>query len=796
MRAAGRGATGLSLVVAVLLAAVAAVLGKVWAPGAIASGVGAAMATLAVVWTTRTSDRLAVRDAKLRSLSTAVRTIDRGRLPQVAELRDPIALGVHPAPIGKGGPADRCPAFVPRDIGDQLMAAVLRDRFVLLVGESTAGKSRAAYEAVMAVAPGFRLIEPLHREAAPVATALAADTPGSVLWLDDLERFLGSGGLTGAAMSNVLEAGEDRLIIATIRSQEHARFSGRPTVAFEGLDRETLRQGWDVLRLATRLDLPRQWSVTEMRRAQRSSDPRIAHALEHAARFGVGEYLAAGPQLLAEVREGWAPGGHPRGSALVHAAVDARRAGINRPLPPALLHQLHEPYLRQRGGALLRPESLDAALAWATAPLHATSSLLVPCDDGYVAFDYLVDTLDKERVPADALDALIDFATGHEAVDLGDLAWGWLLHDQARAAFQHASNAGIYKGTKRLYELISEGSGGEMAAARFAEQTASSLSAQLGEDHPDTLGTRMLAIKGVAFATDKRSGLQPLTELAERATRVLGAQHERTLLIWTYLAVLTGFSGDTHGAAAQFAHLADQYATVFGPDHELTVSRRIGRAWWTRQSGDPEDAARMLSTALDDATHRGTMSMAEIYSLRSLLASTLADAGDHPRALHQWAELITEMDRDHGASSWMSLRARTGRADCIGQAGDPGMAARLLDDLDAEVARMKASDSWLAFTIACERAWWTGMAGDPHTAIEQLTELLSRSMSSHDENAEPHVTDAQCQLAYWRATQNEPTGAVTQLEELIAHAAAALEPRAKVLLAAYRERERLRSLTT
>jgi hypothetical protein len=51
----------------------------------------------------------------------------------------------------------------------------------------------------------------------------------------------------------------------------------------------------------------------------------------------------------------------------------------------------------------------------------ATSSLLILADGGFLAFDYLIDAVGKERMPADALDALI--ATPGEALDVGQLAW-------------------------------------------------------------------------------------------------------------------------------------------------------------------------------------------------------------------------------------------------------------------------------------------------------------------------------------------------------------------------------------
>ncbi len=83
----------------------------------------------------------------------------------------------------------------------------------------------------------------------------------------------------------------------------------------------------------------------------------------------------------------------PRGAALVAAAVDCRCAGLHEPVPSTLLTELAENHLARRQGPLLRPESLSAALEWATAVSHGTSSLLLPTSQPgfYLAFDYLVD---------------------------------------------------------------------------------------------------------------------------------------------------------------------------------------------------------------------------------------------------------------------------------------------------------------------------------------------------------------------------------------------------------------------
>jgi hypothetical protein len=474
MRTIGLGGRGWVFIgAAVVLAGMSVVVGRLWLPGALASGVGAAIVVVTGVWVSRGTSSLATRDDQRRAVPGRVYLNRHGRLPLVQEFDDPVVLGVHPA-AGPGRTGmSRCPPLIARDFGPSLPEILRRDRFVLLVGESTAGKSRAAYELISAELAGYRLVQPCGRDAVLEAARIAADTPRAVLWLDDLERFLGSGGLTGASVQTVLNAGGSaRYIVATMRSEEYAKFSGRAP-GLESMSRDVLRQGWDVLRLAARVEVPRMWSAAEITRARLVQDDlRLAEAVRHAGEFGVAEYLAAAPQLLAEWRDAWAPGCHPRGAALVHAAVDARRAGVHRPLPLPVLLQMHEPYLERAGGSRLRPESVEEAVTWATTALYATSSLLLPEGDGFLAFDYLIDAVGKDRVPGSAIEALVAFAVPAEALDIGQIAWSWSLIGPADSAFRRAEAGGLFEGTERRCGLIDDSNGGTSGALRFAEVAA------------------------------------------------------------------------------------------------------------------------------------------------------------------------------------------------------------------------------------------------------------------------------------------------------------------------------------
>ena len=84
-------------------------------------------------------------------------------------------------------------------------AAAERGGFVLLVGGSSVGKTRCAAEAVRALLPDWWLVHPAR--AAEISALAAAPTPQTVVWLDELQRYLdGEHGLTGAVVRALLNA--------------------------------------------------------------------------------------------------------------------------------------------------------------------------------------------------------------------------------------------------------------------------------------------------------------------------------------------------------------------------------------------------------------------------------------------------------------------------------------------------------------------------------------------------------------------------------------------------------------
>lgn len=85
----------------------------------------------------------------------------------------------------------------------KVAAAAQRGGFVLLVGRSSVGKTRSAFEAVTGLLPDWWLV---HPDGPGEVTDLAqAPSARTVVWLDEMQRYLGGEhGLTGGVVRTLL----------------------------------------------------------------------------------------------------------------------------------------------------------------------------------------------------------------------------------------------------------------------------------------------------------------------------------------------------------------------------------------------------------------------------------------------------------------------------------------------------------------------------------------------------------------------------------------------------------------
>ncbi|HEX5494705.1 MAG TPA: tetratricopeptide repeat protein [Mycobacteriales bacterium] len=577
------------------------------------------------------------------AVPSLVRYAASGPPPLVRGVTDLVGLGVHPAapgPGGEGGPASRVPPYVPRDADTRLRAAVAAGGLVLLVGESTAGKSRAAFEAVRVVCPDHRLVVPARPDAVADLRPVLAGARRAVVWLDDLERYLGPGGLDLTELTAWLanrDAGQV-VVLATIRYRERQRYTR------DGAGPGVWRAAREVVEQAAEFDLDRDWSPGELDRAAGfGDDPRIKGALRAADRFGLAEVLAAGPEIARAWKAAWAPGANPRGAALVAAAVDARRAGLDTPLPRDLLIALHEHYLAERGGPLLRPESEADALAWATAPVYATSSPLLPAGDeqhrAFLAFDYLLDLPALPSVPE---------AT-HRLLGMDDV------------------NLNIrYSPRIKPYEAGDPGLDHEPVPSwGIPEQLRLCLPADPGLDHkpdpppvPDSTWTTLVerttpeqAYRVGRMALDQHRYGSALTAF----TRAAGAD---VPLSRYYLGVILGECGHPDRALLHLRQCLTQDQHTLGPDHPDTLITRHQIAYYTGKTGDTMEALRLMREVFSDELRVYGPDHPSILTTRSQIAYYTGNTGNAAEALNLYHQLLADRERILGPYHPRTMRTR------------------------------------------------------------------------------------------------------------------------------------------
>ncbi|MGW3652734.1 tetratricopeptide repeat protein [Streptomyces sp. NPDC000878] len=427
-----------------------------------------------------------------------------------AESMAPLAYGVRPTRRDKGLP--QLPPYVERDADPAVKAAVesaaSEGGLVVVQGDAYVGKSRTALAAMAEALPGVRVFAPARHENLRGLPALLRGLPGErcALWLDDLDGHIGADGLEPRLLAQLAAQGVP--VIATMREDTYDKF------------RRSSRGR--VLDLAHIVELPRDWSHGERKRAGEVGDPRLTEAARRCGAEGVAAYLAVGPMLWEEWQRARRADRHPRGYALVRAAVDLARCGLRGPLPQDLLVKVHEGY---EGVADLERESVDDALAWAAEKRDGVLPMLRRSGASmWEASPYLVDTASRDEtfpvvdrvVWSAAMDAALqdsayDFEVvlagakeafraaatagdGQAMFDLALLAQGALENEEAEAWFRRAAEAGLTEAAWHLGLLLVR-RGDRREAEAFLETAA-----EAGNRRAATLLGKLLADRSEQWA--------------------------------------------------------------------------------------------------------------------------------------------------------------------------------------------------------------------------------------------------------------------------------------------------------
>ncbi len=362
-----------------------------------------------------------------------VATFRSGRVPRVAEVSPYGIVGVTPSKHLEDDPS---PPYVGRDV-DHLLDGLLRQRGVALVtGASKAGKSRTAFEALRRVFPASKLIVPTACTKA--LTSLLGDPPFGrgpdppVLWLDELDRFLGD--VTGfdQALLDWLERGDGRMVIVgTVNLTRREDVLG--TEGQIGRAARLVLEHADQVLVSTRLS-----------RRERAEAERLYPGQPFVR--GIGEELVDTAALERAYDAGRTA--VPIGWALLQAAVDWRRAGMLRPIPEADLRDLCRGYLDTVPTAAQHAEGL----AWACRQVAPQIALLRTTgrrrSPSFRPFDHIVAYADwhiagpARRIPHGSWEVILAKTSPEEAARVGFTAYTRGDHVAADAAWSRASASG------------------------------------------------------------------------------------------------------------------------------------------------------------------------------------------------------------------------------------------------------------------------------------------------------------------------------------------------------------------
>jgi predicted component of type VI protein secretion system len=560
---------------------------------------------------------------------------------------------------------------------------------------------------VKTLLPEWWLVHPAGP--AEVAALAAAPLPRTVVWLDELERYLdGERGLTGGVVRALLNAPHPAAIIGTLWPDRYTAYTRLPAPG--GADQHARER--EVLDLTTVIRISPEFSAAEQDRARAAAvrDRRLAVALD-AAGYGLTQTLAAAPQLVARWQD--ARTASPYAWAVLTAALDVARLGARAPLRTDLLRGAAVDYCTSQQQAEAPGKWFEQALAYATAKLHGAAAALSPVGAGmgqvagYTVADYLIQHASRERryarVPASAWDAVLSYVRDpDDAARLADSAESRLLYRYAIPLYRHAADAGDGNAFWRLADLLAQrgdldelraraDAGDGAAAWRLADllaqrgdldelraradagdQSAASQLANMLGARVDPNELRARAHAGDEYAAERLAELLAargdLDELRARADAGGGYATER-------LDELLHARGDVDELRAR-VHAGDPYAVV---PLVWLVGKRGGLDMW-RAGADAGDwsSAEMLARMLAQ--------WGELDELRAR-----ADASDGYSA-ERLAELLARRgDLDE-------LRARA-------DAGDRAAASQLADllaargDLDELRARADAGDRFSSWQL-------------------------------------------------------------------------------------------------
>jgi hypothetical protein len=599
-------------------------------------------------------------------LSLASRGLREPMFLPISEL-DPFALEIHPA-ITLGANADdlpRLPHYVERahDLRlRQLLQTIVsgRNGIVVLVGSSSSGKTRAAWEAVRQLPKSWSLWHPLApAQAEAVLDGIDQVSPQTVIWLNELQNYLLTSspdvGEEVAARLRTLLRDNSRapiLILGTIWPEYLAKVLSIPAAG--EVDAHSQARA---LVTNTEIRIPSAFSPDELRAAAETGDPRLRQALGHSKSGEITQYLAGGPALLQRFETAPAAA-----QAMVKVAIDAHRLGYTANLSRSFLELATPGYLSDNEWLAIRDDWLDQALEYTGGICRGAVGLLVRYrlrpgqgteDQAHFRLaDYIAQWGRKARCfdvpPSQFWDAaLINVTTAEELTSLGDAAAARWRIRYAMLFYERAIAMGSAAALLRMGELEETRGNASQALEYFLRgATAGNIGAQLKlADNLSDKGEFTDARRWLRVAADRGDyrAMQSLAQIAEAA----GDESEAVAL----LQVAVGLAGiNSSGPLRQLARLQERLGHDAKAEALREQSRSGVQTFMRRSLRDIADSSggmsalkRQCSAQVSEAQASG--GIADIFHLE-----LLAEIHEEEDELLD-AEAVADLAAEQGSQS-------------------------------------------------------------------------------------------------------------------------------------------------
>ncbi|MFJ4102405.1 tetratricopeptide repeat protein [Amycolatopsis japonica] len=637
---------------------------------------------------------------------------DPGEITVRVEDADPRHLGVHAA-IAAGQHDRALPTYVLRDTDDvkrhpdglraRVAAAAATGGFVLIVGGSSVGKTRSAYEAVLDLVGSWRLIHPGGPDE---LVALAKTKPSRVVvWLDEIQRYLtGDKGLTGATVRKLLAGDGPVLLIGTVWPNRYNTY-----VNSRAEDWDPFRRQREVVELADVVHLGEHFTPAELERARAiasEGDARVALALK-SRQYGMTQVMAGAPQLV----DRW-EAADPYQRAVLSAAIDATWLGVEEPVTAVLLHAAAPGYCDSRERATAAETWFDDALAYATELRHGATSALLPqaSDDGrlgraagYVVADYLLQYAGgrrKAKPPQSFWDACLTYLT--DVDELKNLALS--AHERSLLGYterllEKAADIGDRDATDRLVRLLIEQNRVMEAIIRLRPV------ADAGDHEATWWLIDLLVEEGDVDAALRRLG--PLAASGDA----------KAVDVVTDLLAEQGDVGELRRRAAE----GDQLAALRLAELELgngLADEALARLRALGDAGNHEARQLLIDVLAENGRLKDLRTLAdETGGLAAwALARVLIESGRVREAISRLrAEVTTEQDRHHLAV----ILVERGKVDEAIAVAAPDMDDRYAHWLAGRLAEQGRVDE----AIDLLRPFANGLS---YEAVERLAEFLAQ----------------------------------------------------------------------